>query len=362
MQSQAIKSGSGKVYIGMSGGVDSSVSAALLAEAGYDVTGVFIKVWQPDWIECTWKEDRRDAMRVCAKLGIPFITLNLEKEYKKDVIDYMIHEYSLGRTPNPDVMCNKSVKFGAFYDWAMAHGADFVATGHYAKVQSSGSQFSLLAGEDANKDQSYFLWNIKTEQLPHILFPVGNIEKSQVRKLALKFDLPTAEKKDSQGLCFIGKIDVKDFLSKYIKQVPGNVLDITGNIVGTHKGALLFTIGERHGFTIDKKSPNDSRLFVISKDVKNNTITVASEENTEHSVNKVATISNVNWINMPAKIGQATYTARIRYRQPLQDIEIVKFDSESATVQFYDNQPTLTPGQSLVIYDGDVCLGGGIID
>ena len=239
-----------KVYIGMSGGVDSSVSAALLKKAGYDVTGVFIKVWQPDWINCTWKEDRMDAMRVAALLDIPFITLDLEKEYKEEVVDYMISEYRAGRTPNPDVMCNRYVKFGGFYDWAMKQGADYVATGHYAQVIDG----KLIAGNDKNKDQTYFLWTLNKEQLSKTIFPVGNIEKPEVRKLAKKFNLPNAEKKDSQGLCFIGKIDIKEFLSHYIDSKRGNVLNIEGEVIGEHDGSFFFTIGERHGFNILKKN------------------------------------------------------------------------------------------------------------
>ncbi len=211
-----------KVFVGLSGGVDSSVSAALLQSQGYDVFGVFIKVWQPDFYECTWKEDRLDAMRVCAKLNIPFYTLDLEKEYKKEVVDYMIEEYKNGRTPNPDVMCNKYIKFGGFFDWAMSQGADFVATGHYARLNK---EHELVAGRDSNKDQSYFLWTLTKEQLSKTLFPVGDIEKTEVRKLAKKFGLPTAEKKDSQGLCFIGKVDMAEFLHHFIETKPGPVLN-----------------------------------------------------------------------------------------------------------------------------------------
>ncbi|MDO8591094.1 MAG: tRNA 2-thiouridine(34) synthase MnmA, partial [bacterium] len=244
-----------KVYVGLSGGVDSSVSAALLKKQGFDVTGVFIKVWQPDFIECTWKEDRLDAMRVCAKLDIPFIELNLEKEYKKEVADYMIAEYKAGKTPNPDVMCNKQIKFGAFYNFARNQGADYIATGHYArivkrktynakrkneKIKSSSHPlhatcYTLHVASDANKDQSYFLWNIKQEQLPHILFPVGGMLKPEVRRLAKRFGLITADKKDSQGLCFLGKIDMKEFLKNYIKLKPGNVLLAPSGVEGNEK-------------------------------------------------------------------------------------------------------------------------------
>lgn len=339
-----------KVYIGMSGGVDSSVSAALLKKEGYEVIGVFIKVWQPDWITCTWKEDRLDAMRVAAKLDIPFITLDLEKEYKEEVVDYMINEYKAGRTPNPDVMCNRSVKFGGFYNWAMKQGADFVATGHYARSESG----KLIAGNDKNKDQSYFLWTLTKEQIARTLFPVGNIEKPEVRKLAKKFDLPNADKKDSQGLCFIGKIDIKDFLSHYIESKKGNVLNEKGEIIGEHDGAFYFTIGERHGYTITNKTPNDKPYYVISKDIVNNTITVANEIK---SNNRLATLSNINWNQGKALINK-NLKARSRYRASLQDI---KFINEN-TIEFAEPQATLSSGQSLVFYDGDICLGGGIID
>ena len=234
---EMLKKKTKKVFIGMSGGVDSSVSAALLKEHGYDVTGVFIKVWQPEFFECTWRADRLDAMRVCAKLDIPFLTLNLEKEYKKEVVDYMIDEYKAGRTPNPDVMCNKYIKFGGFFDFAMKHSADFIATGHYARVkkfprgETSGfnpspevsprGTYQLLAGRDKNKDQSYFLWTLTQKQLQKTLFPIGDIDKPEVRKLAEKYGLATAVKKDSQGLCFIGKIDMKDFLKNYMKEKKG---------------------------------------------------------------------------------------------------------------------------------------------
>ena len=343
-----------KVYIGMSGGVDSSVSAALLKKAGYDVTGVFIKVWQPEWLEdttaCTWKEDRLDAMRVAAKLDIPFITLDLEKEYKEEVVDYMIREYKAGRTPNPDVMCNRYVKFGGFFNWAMKQGADFVATGHYAQIIDG----KLVAGNDKNKDQTYFLWTLTADQISKTLFPVGNIEKPEVRKLAKKFKLPNAEKKDSQGLCFIGKIDVKEFLSHYIESKKGNVLNEKGTIIGEHDGAFFFTIGERHGFTITKKTPNDERYYVVAKDIEKNTITVSKKEKMT-GVKKVV-LEDVNWNQGSIPVGKVLQ-ARSRYREKLQDIIF----TDQNTAEFKEAQNTLSPGQSLVVCDGNVCLGGAII-
>lgn len=338
----------------MSGGVDSSVSSALLKKAGYDVTGVFIKVWQPEWINCTWKEDRLDAMRVAAKLEIPFITLDLEKEYKEEVVDYMIKEYKEGRTPNPDVMCNKYVKFGGFYQWAMNQGADFVATGHYAQIENG----LLKKGVDLNKDQSYFLWTLTRDQIKKTIFPIGNLQKTEVRKLAEKFELSTADKKDSQGLCFIGKIDIKEFLTHYIDQKKGDVLDIQSNIIGRHDGSFFFTIGERHGFEITKKTPTDEPYYVISKDIKNNTITVANKNSHGElplGIKEVELI-NTNW-NQDFIDENKMFQARSRYREELQDITIINKNK----IIFDKTQFTLSAGQSIVVYDGEICLGGGII-
>jgi tRNA-specific 2-thiouridylase len=363
-QNISTKSRKQKVFVGMSGGVDSSVSAALLKKAGYDVTGVFIKVWQPDWIECTWRDERREAMRAAAHLGVPFVTLDLEKEYKQGVIDYMIAEYAVGRTPNPDVMCNREVKFGAFWRWAKEQGADFVATGHYCQVVD----LKMLAGVDKNKDQSYFLWTLNQGDLNHILFPIGHLEKPEVRKLAQKFGLPNADKKDSQGLCFIGKIDVKDFLAHYIKREPGKVLNEKGDAIGIHEGALLITIGERRGFTIDAKhkTPNDEPYYVVSKDVENNTITVANKKIQDFRLKiKDIKISRVNWTSGTApKIGEQIQI-RIRYRQPLVKATVKSSGGSLAIIVPEKEIEAVTPGQSLVMYDGvngEECLGGGIIE
>ena len=346
-----------KVFVGMSGGVDSSVSAALLKKDGYDVTGVFIKVWQPDWMDCDWREERLEAMRAAAHLGIPFVTLDLEYEYKKGVIDYMIAEYAAGRTPNPDVMCNREVKFGAFWDWAKKNGADYIATGHY----EINTDNKLFAGTDTNKDQSYFLWTLNKDDLAHVLFPVGNMTKPEVRKLAKKFKLPNADKKDSQGLCFIGKVDLKDFLQHYIKTEQGNVLDENGSVIGTHPGALLFTIGERHGFTVTKKTPDDERYFVISKDVKVNTITVSNkkEDVLPNSIKRVQ-LRGVSWVSKVPKVGEKLL-ARSRYRETLSEVKVISVEKALAIVEFSEPQDTITSGQSLVIYDGQECLGGGFI-
>lgn len=354
----------GIVFVGLSGGVDSSVSAALLKKAGFDVHGVFIKVWQPDfWGGCTMKEDRLDAMRVCAKLNIPFYTLDLEKEYKKEVVDYMIAEYKAGRTPNPDVMCNKYVKFGGFFDWAMKNGADYVATGHYARIiKPKTGNVKLLAGKDSNKDQSYFLWTLTQKQLSKTLFPVGNIEKPEVRKLAKKYNLNTAVKKDSQGLCFIGKVDMSEFLKHFLKSESGKVLNEKGEVVGIHEGVVFYTLGQRHGFKITKKTNSDDRYFIISKDFKNNTITVSHNpiKNEDISSREIR-LKNINWTLGTEPDFKKEYMARIRYRQPLEKCKFEKENDCELIITFKNSQKAVTPGQSVVFYDRETCLGGGII-
>lgn len=346
-----------KAFVGLSGGVDSSVSAALLKEQGFDVTGVFIKVWQPEWFECTWREDRLDAMRVCVHLGIPFVTLDLEKEYKKEVVDYMVSEYKAGRTPNPDVMCNRHVKFGGFFKWAISQGADFVATGHYARTEDG----KLYAGKDSGKDQSYFLWTLTKDELSRTIFPVGGMEKSETRRLAKKFGLPVAEKKDSQGLCFIGKVSAKEFLSHYIEPKKGDVLDEKGNKIGEHDGALFYTLGERHGFLVSTKSPDEKPYYIIDRDLGQNTVTVAhrSPKGDLDIERKEFSLSSVNWIDGSPQPGK-TYTARIRHLGELLECNIEPVAKGEAEVGF--KVPIIiAPGQSAVVYDGDTCLGGGIV-
>lgn len=347
-----------KVFVGLSGGVDSSVSAALLKKAGYDVTGVFIKVWQPDFLPCSWREERRDAMRVAAKLGIPFLTFDLEKEYKREVVDYMIREYKAGRTPNPDVMCNKYVKFGAFFDKAMNMGADFVATGHYARIKDG----NLMMAVDIDKDQSYFLWTLGQDILLRTFFPIGGYKKSEVRSLAKKFGLFTSVKKDSQGLCFVGKLDMKEFLSHYIKKKRGNVFDQKGNIIGYHDGAWSLTLGERHGFTVTEKTPGDLPFYVISKDIEKNTVTVGEKLMISNSVseNKII-LSNLNWTANTPKIGKL-YKMQTRYHSTPSSIVFVYLNKEKAEVLIKKGTEISASGQSAVFYDGKICLGGGIIE
>ncbi|MFA6094649.1 MAG: tRNA 2-thiouridine(34) synthase MnmA [Candidatus Paceibacterota bacterium] len=361
-----------KVFVGVSGGVDSSVSAALLKDAGYNVTGVFIKTWSPDFLPCTWKEERRDAMRVCAALNIPFLTLDCEKEYKEGVADYMIAEYKVGRTPNPDVMCNKEVKFGVFLRKALEMGADFVATGHYVQVAAqrekgnSTNTYSLSEAVDKNKDQSYFLWTLTQSQLAHILFPVGHLTKPEVRKLAKKYNLPTALKKDSQGICFVGKVDMADFLKHFIDIKPGVVLNTEGDHIGTHDGAVFYTIGQRHGFTVDAQKNDAQSYYCIAKDIEKNTLTVSHSPHTENPNTKTVRLGNVNIIRGDIKelLLSKTLSCRVRYRQPLLPCTLSEV---SGTLQVTFSEPSLVAaGQSVVIY-GDETKGckemllGGVV-
>jgi tRNA-specific 2-thiouridylase len=345
-----------KVYVGMSGGVDSSVSAALLKEQGFDVTGVFIKVWQPDWFECTWREDRLDAMRVCVELGISFKTLDLEKEYKEEVVDYMISEYKAGRTPNPDVMCNSHVKFGGFFNWAMREGADHVATGHYAQIKEKDGRFDLVSGIDHGKDQSYFLWTLTQKELSKTLFPVGGMEKPETRKLARKLNLPVAEKRDSQGLCFIGKINIKEFLSHYIDLKRGDVLDKAGNMLDQHDGAVFHTLGERFGVESKDKSSEERPFYVIARDIEKNTITVShrSLEGFLPIEKKEFILTSTNWISVIPEEGRQ-YQARVRHLG-----EFLPCSIKNKTV-FFEKPQIIAPGQSIVLYDRGTCLGGGIV-
>jgi len=347
----------------MSGGVDSSVVALLLQKEDYDLVGCYIKGWYPvssagksQAFYCSWKEDRRDAMRVCAKLGIPFMTVDAEKEYKKEVVDYMISEYKAGRTPNPDIMCNKSVKFGVFLKKALAMGADYIATGHYVRKLKNNA---LAIAKDLNKDQSYFLWTLTQKQLKHCLFPLGDLLKSEVRSIAKKNDLATAEKEESQGVCFIGEFNMEDFLKKYIKQKKGKVITADGKIIGEHKGLAFYTIGQRHGFGFG--GGEGGPYYVVEKDFKNNRLIVAEKKDEKSFGKKEAKISSVNWVSGVVPKLNKTYLSRIRYRQPLEECNIAEVSKNSTKIIFINPQRAVTQGQSLVIYDGEEMIGGGII-
>ena len=368
------------IFVGLSGGVDSAVSAALLKKQGYEVVGVFIKTWHPDFLVCNEEGERRDAMRVAAHLDIPFLTFDLEEVYKKEVVDYMIREYKRGRTPNPDVMCNKEVKFGAFLKKALSMGADFVATGHYSIKKNSKNfpafalggkrtgnprllkflNFSLAKGVDPSKDQAYFLWTLKQEQLKKILFPIGHLKKTEVRKLAKKLNLPIAEKKDSQGICFLGAVDLKDFLKHYIKEKKGKVVNEQGEEIGFHHGAHFHTLGERHGFVVTKKGTSDGRYYIVAKDVKKNILTVSQNRDISYSSTlKSYKIENTNWINENPKANKE-YTAQIRYHGEFLPCK-VKIISKTKAEILFSKAVLVASGQSCVVYDRSVCLGGGVV-
>lgn len=345
------------VFVGLSGGVDSSVTAALLKEQGHDVVGVFIRTWQPDFIECNFREDRLDAMRVAAQLGIPFLECDAEDAYKRAVADYMIAEYTAGRTPNPDVMCNREIKFGVFWEFAKARGADAIATGHYAVAENG----FLKKAADPAKDQSYFLYRLTAHDLEHVIFPLGNLKKSEVRKLAEKFGLPTASKKDSQGICMLGDLDIKQFLSHYILPVRGDVLNEGGEVIGHHDGAVFLTLGERHGFTVTQKTPNDERYYIVAKDVKNNTITVSHGSRAEKCVAKTSRtrLSSTSWVNgVPDASKQ--YFAQVRYHGELIACSVVAIEDDVADI-LCEKPVLVASGQSIVLYDGETCVGGGIV-
>ncbi|MCW9054731.1 MAG: tRNA 2-thiouridine(34) synthase MnmA [Candidatus Pacebacteria bacterium] len=350
-----MKKGKGRVFVGVSGGVDSSVSAALLKKAGYDVVGVFIKVWHPDFLPCNWERERMDAMRVCVRLGIPFCTFDAEAEYKEFVAEYLIQEYRRGRTPNPDVMCNKHVKFGSFLNFARERGADFIATGHYARVDERGGSYRLLQGVDKEKDQSYFLWTLSQDELKHVRFPIGEYTKPEVRKLAKKFGLSTAEKKDSQGICFLGPVDMEEFLSHYIDTKPGEVITQDGTVVGRHHGALIYTIGQRHGFEITEADTERKPYYVVEKRILDNILVVSHNPNDPQFNKKDVVLENSHWVAGAPEAGRE-YTARFRHRGELYPCTV-----KGDTVNFREPQNGLARGQSLVIYDKEECVGGGVI-
>lgn len=342
-----------KIVVGISGGVDSSVAAYLLKKEGYDVYGVFVKTWSPEWLPCTWVDEKRDAMRVCAALDIPFHFLDAEEAYKKGVADYMIAEYRAGRTPNPDVLCNRVIKFGVLWDYAQSLGVEMIATGHYARIDKNG----IRKGVDEAKDQSYFLWMIEKEKYAHIRFPIGSFKKNEVRTIAQRAGLFTSEKKDSQGICFLGNVDMREFLSHYIDQKEGVVVLEDGTPVGTHDGVWFYTIGERHGFTVTTSKGNTLPHYVVGKNVDNNELIVSSVSPSVFLPNKTVCIllRDEQWTHEPQK--GAHYEAQIRYHGAL--LPVVVHDRKKVLLSGVEMVPA---GQSIVFYDGDRLIGGGIID
>lgn len=342
-----------RVYVGMSGGVDSSLTAALLVEQGHEVTGVYMKNWTKDLpgMKCPWADDLADAKRVAVQLGIDFKVFDFENEYKHKVVDYMIDEYKLGRTPNPDIMCNQEVKFKLFLEAALEDGADLIATGHYAQVENG----LLKMAVDANKDQTYFLYRVTTAALEKTVFPLGGIRKPQVREMAKARGLYTATKKDSQGICFVGKVGIREFLSQYVDQVPGVIKDKQSDkVLGYHDGAIFYTIGQRHGLQVGGGLP----YYVVGKDMEKNEIYVTTNLNDETLWKKDIQLTATHWIG---EVPQArTYQVRIRHRAPLIEAHL-SFDNGQACLRLVDDQRAVASGQSVVIYDQNVCLGGGII-
>ena len=376
----------------MSGGVDSSVAALLLKQKGYDVVGVFMKNWSQNLAggECAWARDQEDARKVAAKIGIPIYTFDFEEEYKKLVVDYMLKEYAAGRTPNPDVMCNKEIKFGLFLEKALSLGADFVATGHYARLRRKSeirnpksetnpklkiSNYKLLQAKDKNKDQSYFLWTLGQEQLKYCLFPIGDYFKSEaggaeeqkrrsIRETARKFGLPTADKKDSQGVCFIGKFDFAEFLKSRIPANPGQIKTVDGKVVGEHDGLAFYTVGQRHLKISNLKNQKSNSLpvYVSEKNIKTNTIVVAEGNDNPALFQSELTVNDIHWISGIEPSLPLKCEARIRYRQPLQFCTVnLQPTTHNLQAIFDEPQRAVTSGQSIVFYQGEEMLGGGVI-
>ncbi len=342
-----------KIYVGMSGGVDSSLTAALLKEQGHQVTGVYMKNWAEEWsiFDCPWADDLEDASKVAEQLGIPFKVFDLRQQYHDTVVSYMLAEYQAGRTPNPDVMCNQEMKFGVFMDLAFEDGAEAIATGHYARVKEG----KLYAGLDTNKDQSYFLYRVRPEILTKVFMPIGEYKKPVVRQMAAERGLITAHKKDSQGICFIGKVDMKDFLRQYIQAEPGEVIDEHGKVVGYHQGAVFYTIGQRSGMGVGGGKP----YYVTGKDMAKNQVFVTTDKEDKDLWAVTITIDQLHWLTEKPAAGQK-YQVRPRYRSPLMSAEIA-IEDERAQIKLDKPARAIAEGQSVVVYDGDLVVGGGII-
>ncbi len=356
-----------KVALGLSGGVDSSVAALLLKEQGYEVTGVFMKCWDEKADGCTAEEDRASAVQVAGELDIKFKDLDYTKEYEEKVISYFFEEYRAGRTPNPDVVCNKDIKFGLFLDWALEEGYDHIATGHYARISSNKANNKgksdvviLRQGIDSSKDQSYFLYRLEQRQLTKTLFPLGELTKEEVRAKAKQAGLSTYNRPDSQGICFIGKVDIKRFLQERIKPKKGKVVHVNGKDVGEHDGVWYYTIGQRHGFKVDKYF--GLPLYVVDKDVENNVLVVGFAKDV---LKDSFLVEDIHWISgeMPERLkekGKLRCRTRIRHLGKLHDSEI-KLENGTLEVKMKEPSFGIAPGQSAVFYGGDTVLGGGII-
>jgi tRNA-uridine 2-sulfurtransferase len=347
------------VYVGLSGGVDSSVSAALLKRQGYNVVGVYMKNWSRDLpgMPCPWKEDYQDAKRVAVQLGIDFKMYDFEKDYQHKVVDYMLDGFKAGTTPNPDIMCNQEIKFKLFLDTALADGADLVATGHYANTEDG----RLLKAKDDNKDQTYFLYRVSSKALQKSLFPLGEYTKPQVRGLAKQFKLVTADKKESMGICLVGKVGIKDFLSQYVEAKPGSIINQSGEVVGQHDGAIFYTIGQRHGLEVGGGLP----YYVTGKDMKKNEVYVTTDLQDEKLWSREINFTSAHWINSEPNLqGPALKGLKVRTRHRAKLIPVKtlsKLSNSKWSAKLDEEVRALTPGQSAVFYRDNECLGGGIV-
>lgn len=354
-----------RVIVGMSGGVDSSVSAYLLKQQGYQVEGLFMKNWEEDddTEYCTAAEDLADAQAVCDKLGIELKTINFAAEYWDNVFEYFLEEYRAGRTPNPDIMCNKEIKFKAFLDYAQLLGADYIATGHYVRRGEQDGKATLLRGLDPNKDQSYFLYAVAHDKIGKTLFPVGELDKPDVRKIAEEQGLITAKKKDSTGICFIGERKFTDFLQQYLPAQPGDIETPDGKVIGKHNGLMYHTLGQRKGLGIGGLADaNEEPWFSVDKDLERNVLIVAQGHDNPLLMSKSLIAKNLDWVAGDAPSDKFECTAKNRYRQADVACTVSKIDEESWLVEFAEPERAVTPGQSVVFYLDQVCLGGGIID
>ena len=353
-----------RIIVGMSGGVDSSVSALLLLEQGYRVEGLFMKNWEEDdgTEYCTAKEDLADAQAVCDRLGIKLHTANFAAEYWDNVFEHFLAEYKAGRTPNPDILCNREIKFKAFLDYALMLGADLIATGHYVRRRDTEGRSELLKGLDPNKDQSYFLHAVAGEQLAKSLFPVGELEKPEVRAIAERHDLATARKKDSTGICFIGERRFSDFLKQYLPAQPGDIETTEGKVIGRHHGLMYHTIGQRQGLGIGGlKDAGDEPWYVVEKDLARNALIVGQGNDNPRLFARALSVSEIYWVNPIEVVRPLRLAAKVRYRQDDQPCTLEPA-ADGYRVVFDTPQRAVTPGQSVVFYDGDICLGGGVIE